>query len=235
LTQPGKYCSEQYEIQPSEAAMPMTLYFAPLACSLSGRITLYEIGAPAADTRFVQVSTRAKRVADGGDFFAVTPMGQVPVLELDDGARLTENSAVLQYLAERFPEARLAPDGLLARARLRQWIGFIGTELHKAVFVPLLDPTAGDAVKAYAREKLARRMDVLATHLDGRDVLLDAFSVADAYLVAVLNWTMATGVDLAAWPAVHAYHQRLLQRPAVARAVGEEFALYRAEQTATAR
>jgi glutathione S-transferase len=207
----------------------LNLYFAPLACSLASRISLYEAGA---DARFSQVDTRSKRLADGGDFFAVNPMGQVPALETDDGQVLTENTAVLQYLAEHFPAARLAPDGAMARARLREWLGFIGTELHKAVFVPLLDPKAPQEVKAYAREKLALRMALLERHLTGREFLLDAFSVADAYLATVLNWTRATAVDLAAWPAVAGYHARMLQRPSVAKAVGEEFALFQAAQKA---
>jgi glutathione S-transferase len=207
----------------------MELYFAPLACSLATRISLYEAGAAAAGTRFTQVDTRAKRLAGGGDFFAVNAMGQVPVLRTDAGELLTENTAVLQYVADRFPDAKLVPQGEMARARLREWLGFIGTELHKAVFVPLLDAKAPDVVKAYSREKLALRMEVLAKHLSGREFLLDEFSVADAYLATVLNWTRATGVSLAQWPAVQSYHERLLKRPSVARAFGEELALYQAE------
>jgi glutathione S-transferase len=204
----------------------MNLYFAPLACSLATRISLYEAGVAAEAAQFTQVDTRAKRLVDGGDFYAVNPMGQVPVLRTDDGALLTENGAVLQYVAERFPSARLLPEGALARARLREWLGFIGTELHKAIFLPLLDPKASDEVKAYAREKIALRFGVLEKHLSGRDHLLDEFSVADAYLVTVLNWTRATGVSLAEWPTLQTYHQRLLKRPSVARAFAEEFALY---------
>ena len=210
--------------------MTLNLYFAPLACSLATRISLYEVGAPAAGARFTQVDTRAKRVSDGSDFFAVNPLGQVPVLRTEEGELLTENTAVLQYVAKLFPSARLAPDGAMARARLREWLGFIGTELHKAAFVPLLDPKAPDEVKAYAREKIALRMARLEKHLAGREFLLDEFSIADAYLVTVLNWTLATGVSLAQWPAVQEYHQRLLKRPSVARAFAEELALWQAEQ-----
>lgn len=210
----------------------MNLYFAPLACSLATRISLYEAGA---DARFTQVDTRSKRLADGADFNAVNPMGQVPALETDDGQILTENTAVLQYVADRFPAAKLAPEGVMARARLREWLGFIGTELHKAVFVPLLDPKAPDAVKAYAREKLALRMGVLEKHLAGREFLLDAFSVADAYLATILNWTRATQVSLGEWPAVADYHARMLKRPSIAKAVGEELALYQAAQAAQRR
>ena len=206
----------------------MQLYFAPLACSLAARISLYEVGAPAADTQFIQVDTRAKRLADGSDFHAINPMGQVPVLRTAEGELLTENTAVLQYIADRFPEAGLAPAGVLGRARLREALGFIGTELHKAVFVPLLDARAPEAVKTWAREKLALRMGVLEKHLTGSEFLLERFSLADAYLTAVLNWTLATAVNLAEWPIAQAYHQRLLKRPSVARAFAEELALYQA-------
>ena len=208
----------------------MELYFAPLACSLATRIALYEVGPAAAGTRYTRVDTRAKRLADGSDFLAVNPMGQVPVLRTDGGELITENSAVLQYVAESFPEARLAPEGLLTRAKLRECLSFIGTELHKAIFLPLLDPRADAAAQAYAREKIALRMGVLEKHLAGREFLLDAFSVADAYLFTVLNWTRATAVNLGEWPVVEAWHQRMLKRPGVSRAFSEEFALYQASQ-----
>jgi glutathione S-transferase len=209
----------------------MNLYFSPLACSLATRIALYEASASA---QFTQVDTRAKRVADGRNFLDVTPMGQVPVLDVGDGLVLTENAAVLQYVADRFPGAHLAPVGGVERARLQQWLGFIGTELHKALFIPLLDPRANDAVKAYAKDKAALRFQVLNTHLTGREFLIERFSVADAYLVTVLNWAAFTGVDLTAWPAVLDYQQRVQARPNVARAMQEEFALYRQSQNAAA-
>lgn len=204
----------------------MELYFAPMACSLATRIALYEAGAPA---RYTLADTHSKKLADGSDFFAVTPMGQVPALRLDDGSILTENTAVLQYVAEQFPHARLAPPPGVERSRLQQWLGFIGTELHKAVFVPMLDEKASEEVKRYSREKLPRRMATLQEHLRGREFLLDEFSIADAYLATILNWAGATQVDLKQWPEVHEYHQRMLKRPSIARAAGEEFALYKEE------
>lgn len=210
----------------------MEFYFAPLACSLATRIALYEVGAPAAATRYVQVDTRAKRTGAGLDFFAVNPMGQVPVLRTDEGELLTENAAVLPYVAERFPDANLAPAGRIPSARLREWLGFVGTELHKASFVPLLQANAPDDVKRWAREGLPLRMGVLEKRLAGREHLLEAFSIADAYLVTVLNWASATGVSLGEWPAVAAYHARQHQRPSIARAFSEELALYRAQQAA---
>lgn len=204
----------------------MKLYFSPLACSLATRIACYEAGA-AIEYRYAD--TKTKRLEDGSDFLAVNPMGQVPVLETADGELLTENSAILQYVAEQLPAAQLAPGGGMQQAQLRKWLGFIGTELHKAVYVPLLDAKAPDAVKAYARDKIQLRMDVLQRHLDGREFLLERFSIADAYLTTVLNWSAAVGLKLAPWPAVAAYYQRMLQRPAVSRAVSEEFALYQKE------
>src|SRR5262245_50942911 len=184
----------------------MELYFAPLACSLATRIALYEAGAPA---RYTQADTHTKKLLDGSDFFAINPMGQVPALRLDDGSILTENTAILQYVAEQFPQARLAPAGGRDRSELQQWLGFIGTELHKAIFIPLLDDHAPEGAKAYARDKIALRMRILQTHLRDREYVLDSFSIADAYLTTILNWANASKVDLQQWPEVHAYHQRM--------------------------
>lgn len=205
----------------------MELYFAPLACSLATRIALYEAGAPA---RYTQANTHTKKLLDGSDFFAINPMGQVPALRLDDGSVLTENTAILQYVAEQFPQARLAPAGGRERSELQQWLGFVGTELHKAIFIPLLDDKASEEVKAYARDKIALRMRILQKHLRDREYVLDSFSIADAYLTTILNWANASKIDLQQWPEVHAYYQRMLQRPSIARAAGEEFALYKEEQ-----
>jgi glutathione S-transferase len=204
------------------------LYFAPLACSMATRIALYEAGAP---VNFVQVDNRAKRVADGSDFLSVNPMGQVPVLRTDEGELLTENPVVLQYVADQYPWSGLAPPNGMPRYRLQQWLNFITSELHKLVFNPLLDRTSQDGAKAFAHGKTAQRFGYLAAHLDGREFLLDRFTVADAYLVVVLNWARFAGVDLTQWPAVQSYFGRLRQRPSVARALDEEMALYQQEQT----
>lgn len=207
----------------------MELFFSPLACSMATRISLYEA---AADARFIQVDTKAKRTVAGDDFLAINPMGMVPTLRTDEGALLTENPAILQYVADAFPSAALAPRGPFEQAQLRQWLSFIGSELHEAIFLPLLDPKSPPEAKAYARQKVALRFDRLETHLAGRSTLLDAFSVADAYLFTILNWTFVTDVDLAQWPAVQAYYRGLSQRPAIAKAFAEERALYAEEQKA---
>lgn len=201
----------------------MELYFSPLACSLATRIAFYEAGYEAT---YRQVDTKRKRLQDGTDFYEVNPLGQVPVLRTDDGQLLFENAAILPYVADRFPSAGLAPSGGLERARLHQWLGFIGTELHKAVFVPILDPSANEDVKRYAREDIPLRMQRLQTHLATREWLLDAFSVADIYLAVVLNWARYCEVDLSPWPAVLDFFKRVSKRPATARAFAEEFELY---------
>jgi len=206
----------------------MELYFSPLACSMATRIALYEAGAGA---NYLEVDPKTKRVGhDGSDFFAVNPLGLVPALRTDDGVVLTENAAILQYVAEHFPDSGIGAATGIERSRLQQWLCFIGTELHKGLFVTLLSKTAPAEAKTYALEKGLSRLDYLDNYLQGREFLLDHFSVADAYLVTVINWTMATPpVDLAKWPNVKAYYERARARPSIARALGEEFALYKAE------
>jgi glutathione S-transferase len=205
----------------------MELYFSPLACSLASRIALYEAQA---DARFTEVDPKTKRTADGIDYLTVYPLGMVPLIRLDDGSLLSENAAILQYIAARYPDAELGARDDLERARLQQWLGFIGTELHKALFIPLFDTALGDDAKQHALAKGKSRLAYLNNYLTGREFLLDRFTVADAYLYTVLNWSMATPVDLAPWPAVQSYFKRLQTRPSIVKAFKEELALYKAEQ-----
>lgn len=206
----------------------MDLYFSPLACSLATRIAFYEAGAEA---NFIEVDPKTKEVLrDGSDFRKVNPLGLVPTLRTDDGTVLTENAAILQYVADHFPDAGIATGPGMERSRLHQWLCFIGTELHKGLFVPLLDKKAVPDVKSWVLNKNLSRLDYLEDYLKGRDYLLDHFSVADAYLVTVINWTMATPpVELARWPILKAYYERLRARPSIAKAIAEEFELYKAE------
>lgn len=206
----------------------MDLYFSPLACSMATRIALYEVGVEA---NFIEVDPKTKQlVTEGSDYRALYPLGLVPALRGDDGELLTENAAILQSVADRFPEARLAPGPGPERLKLQQWLCFIGTELHKGLFVPLLDRHAPEAMKAYVLDKNLSRLAYLDRYLDGREFLLDRFTVADAYLATVLNWSMATPmIDFDRYPAVQAYLTRMRQRPSIARALAEETALYKAE------
>jgi glutathione S-transferase len=200
----------------------MKLYFSPMACSLATRICLYEANAGA---DFVEVDPKTKRTADGRDFRTVNPLGYVPTLDIGEPQPLTENAAILQYVAAKFPQVFANDDA----ARLQQWLCFIGTELHNVVFQALLDANANAGAKEYALSKAPERLALLEGHLRDREFLLERFSVADAYLFTVLGWTVVTPIDLAPYPAVRAYLARVHRRPAVARAVGEERALYERE------
>jgi glutathione S-transferase len=204
----------------------MDLYFSPLACSLASRIALYEAGA---DARFIEVDPKSKRTPDGADYREIYPVGLVPLLRLDDGSLLRENAAILQYIAARYPQAELVPADAAERARVQQWLSFIGTELHKGLFIPLFDQKAPEGTRPHVLKKQESRLKYLNDYLSGRDFLLDRFTVADAYLYTVLNWTTATGVDLTPFPAIQQYHRRLQKRPSVAKAFQEELALYKAE------
>jgi glutathione S-transferase len=181
----------------------MRLYFVPFACSLAARIALEEAGLSA---EFVQADGSGGTLPDGRSFREVNPLGMVPVLELDNGDILTEGPAILQYIADRAPESGLAPaNGTRDRYELQRWLNFTSTELHKYVFSPLLNSKAPAEVRSYAMANAGPRFDHLSKHLEGREFLLDRFSVADAYLLAVLNWCESAGVDIAAWPEVEAY------------------------------
>jgi glutathione S-transferase len=201
----------------------MRLYFSPLACSMASRIALYEANA---QVEYVQVDTKARRTADDDDFLSVNPLGLVPVLELEGGQRFTENAAILQLIAHAYPAAGLAPGDAIGRARLQQLLSFIGTELHKSVFTVLLDRSAPAGAADFARSKASARLAWIAAQLEDRALLFDTFSVADAYLFTVLNWSAVTGVTLDPWPALTGYLGRLRERPAVARALEQETALY---------
>jgi glutathione S-transferase len=202
----------------------MDLYFAPLSCSLASRIALYESN-QAAGFHPVTLSTRT--LADGSDYLAINPKGQVPALRIADGSILTEGAAVLQYIADQAPESGLAPGwGTAERYQLQSWLSYIGSEIHKQIYYPIFNPASPPEARTFAREVAAPpRYDYLAAHLAKRDFLVgDRFTVADAYLTTTLNWAQPGGVDLSRWPAITAYHARNLARPAVARALADDLA-----------
>lgn len=206
----------------------MKLYFSPMACSMSARIALYEAEA---QVEFILTDTKTKKLLDGGDFYQINPLGQVPVLEIEGGKRITENTAVLQYIARQYPKAALMPTADPELAQFQQWLGFITSEIHKGIFINLFDQAIPDAVKQHLRDKGRSRFDLLERHLaQGRPFLIETFTLADAYLWVVLNWCPYTGVDLTQWPRLYAYHEALKQRPSIARAFAEEWDLYQQEQ-----
>lgn len=198
----------------------MKLYFSPGACSLSPHIALREAGL---SFEAVRVSIKSRKTADGADFDAINPKGYVPVLEWDDGERLTEGPAIVQWIADQAPASGLAPAaGTRERVRLQEWLGFINSELHKG-FGPLFSPAFDDAAKAAAKAALEKRLDWLEAQWQGRTHLMgEGFSVADGYLFTVLGWGGHVGIDLARWPALQAFHARVGARPAVQAALRAE-------------
>ena len=167
---------------------------------------------------------RAGHAAQGGtDCYGISPLGYVPLLELDDGTRLREGPAIVQFIADQAPTKNLAPaNGTMGRYRLQEWLTFIGTEIHKG-FSPLFNPATPDAYKTIAKDKLVSRLAWVNTQLEGRDYLLgDHFSVADGYLFTVLNWAKPMAVDLSGFPALTAFHARVGARPAVQEALKAE-------------
>jgi len=198
----------------------MKLYFSPGACSLSPHIVLREAGL---DFTPVKVNLKAHEIDGGGDFYAINPKGYVPVLELDDGTRLTEGPAIVQYIADQAPATQLAPaNGTLPRYQLQEWLNYITTELHKQ-YSPLFDPSTLDEVKTKQRDKIAHRYDWINQQLGTNDYLTgSAFTVADAYLFTVTNWARGTGIDLGRWPALQAFMKRVAARPSVQAALKAE-------------
>jgi len=198
----------------------MKLYYSPGACSLSPHIVAREAGIP---IQLQKVNTKDKSMEGGGDFWQVNPRGYVPVLELDNGERLAEGPAIVQYLADQKPEAGLAPKaGTLERYRLQEWLNFITAELHKQ-FSPLFKPNTPEDYKPIAKQNIATRFDWLDKQLAGKDYLTGKqFSVADAYLFVMLNWTKPTQIDLAKWPNLVAFQKRVAARPKVKEAMQAE-------------
>jgi glutathione S-transferase len=207
--------------------MAMRLYFSPLSCSLACSITAAEAGVV---LERIQVNLRTKRLKrDGADYLAIAPKGQVPALLLDDGTLLTEVAAVLLMIADQAPTSGLAPrEGTTARYRLIELLSFLGSELHKHAFYPLFAPDMPSDAKAYARETaLPRKLRLLEDRLRGREFLLgESFTVADAYLVAILNWTRFAPVSLDAYGELSRYLALHLARPKVASCVEEDAALF---------
>ena len=196
----------------------MKLYFSPGACSLSPHIVLRELGLP---FELERVDTKAQKTASGADFTAINPKKYVPTLQLDGGEVLTEGAVIVQYLADRKPDAQLAPPaGSMERYRLQEWLNYIASEIHKS-YSPLF--RAAEEQRPPLRDAMAAKFEYLSGHLQSRPFLLgERFSVADAYLFTVLNWSKRVGIDLARWPSLHSYVQRIAARPAVRTAMETE-------------
>lgn len=198
----------------------MKLYYSPGTCSLSPHIALREAGIA---FEAVKAPTKTHQLDDGTDYYTINPLGYVPLLELDDGTRLREGPAIVQYIADQAPARNLAPaNGTLPRYRLQEWLTFIGTEVHKG-FSPLFNPAMPEEAKTLAKERLATRLKWVDGELAGKQYLMgEAFSVADGYLFTVTNWAKPVGVDLSGYPNLLAYRERVGARPAVQEAMKAE-------------
>jgi glutathione S-transferase len=198
----------------------MKLYFAPEACSLSPHIVLEELGLP---FTLMNVDTKTKKTADGRDFLAVNPKGYVPTLELGDGRFLTEGPAIVQYLADLKPGAKLAPaNGTFERTRLQEWLNFISSEIHKT-YSPMFNKALPEAAKAIFKDKLIQRYAFVAATLDTQDYLLGArFTVADVYLFVVTRWAKHFDIDVNRWPALARFMERVGARASAITALQTE-------------
>jgi len=198
----------------------MKLYFSPGLCSLSPHIALREAGI---DFELVKVDTGRHTLPDSSDYHRINPRGYVPVLAFDDGELLSEGPAIVQYIADLKPETGLAPaHGTRARYRLQEWLGFINSELHKAM-APMFDASTPEAVKDSVRAKLSKRFDWVSAQLEGKAYTMgEGFSVADGYLFTILEWFRFVHLDIEHWPVLKAYRDRVAARPAVKDALRAE-------------
>ncbi len=198
----------------------MKLYYSPGACSLSPHIALCESGLAFEP---VLASTKSHKLQDGTDYYTINPKGYVPLLELDDGERLTEGPAIVQYIADQVPAKKLAPaNGTMARYRLQEWLNFITSELHKGIGF-MFNAAMPEEAKTLMREKALGRLKWVDAQLEGKNYLMgEDFSVADAYLFTVTNWTKHVGMDISGLKNLGAFMTRMAARPAVQQAMKAE-------------
>jgi len=195
------------------------LYYSPAACSLAAHIALEESGLP---YELVKVDLRAHKLADGGDYYKINPKGYVPVLEFEGGERLTEAAVILQYIADRNPGTLAPAYGTMERYHLNEWLNFIATEIHKP-FGPLWHNETPEATKTTQREALVKRFAFVEKTLAKQSHLTgNAFTIADAYLFTVVNWSKQLKVDLTPFPALRAFQARVAARPKVHAAMKAE-------------
>jgi glutathione S-transferase len=198
----------------------MKLYYFAGACSLSPHIVALEAGLA---ITMVKINSKTKKTENGADYLEINSKGAVPALQLDDGRVLTEGPAIVQYLADLKPESGLAPRaGTFERYRLMEILNYITSEVHKS-FSPLFNPASSTEMKETFGATLAKKFDWLSGFLGTKPFLLgNTFTVADAYLFTVLNWTGHVKIDLSKWPILADYKTRIAQRPKVIEAMKAE-------------
>jgi glutathione S-transferase len=200
----------------------MKLYYSPGACSMSDHIALEWIGQPY-ETQRLSREERAKP-----EFLKINPAGAVPVLEVD-GWTLTQNIAILNYLADLHPEAKLGGDGSpQSRAEVNRWLAFVNSDVHP-LFKPLFgsmsyldDHAAIVKTKEHAKTQLRTLFERADAQLAGRDWIAGARSIADPYLYVVLRWAKALHVDLAGLDHLASFVARIEADPAVRRVLADE-------------
>jgi len=198
----------------------MKLYYSPGACSLSPHIVLREAGLAFEP---VLASTKTHKLQDGTDYYSINPKGYVPLLELDNGERLTEGPAILQYIADKAPEKKLAPPyGTMERYRVQEWLNFITSELHKG-FGVMFNPAMPEDAKNVMRTRLDGRLKWVDAQLEGKQYLMGgSFTLPDAYLFTVTNWSKHLGIDISALTNLSAFQARMAARPTVQEAMKAE-------------
>ncbi|WP_024872715.1 glutathione transferase GstA [Tolumonas lignilytica] len=197
----------------------MKLYYSPGACSQASHIALREAGL---DFQLEKVDLRQKLTASGEDYRNINPLGYVPALQLDNGDVLTEGPAIMQFIADQAPAARLLPAEGAARYHGIGWLNFVATELHKTCS-PLFAPTLTDEQRKPIIDRVATRLDALEKHFATSSYLLGAqFSVADIYLFVVTGWFGRLNIPLKKWPHIERFREVMAARPAVQEALEAE-------------
>lgn len=198
----------------------MKLYYSRGSCSLAPHITLLEVGQT---FEAIPVTLSNHQLPDGSDYHRINPQGYVPLLELDDGTRLTEGPAIMQYIADNHPDKNLAPaNGSVARAQMQGWLNYISCELHKN-FAPAFDKAIPAEQRAITVKKLMKAFTWVDKHLAGKTYLLgEQFSVADAYLFTVSNWAALVKLDISGFAHIAALRSVVQARPAVRAAMKAE-------------
>ena len=198
----------------------MKLFYSPGACSHAPHILLREAGL---DFTIEKVDLATKKTETGVDFKTINPHGYVPALQLDNGAVVTEVAVINQYIADRVPAKKLAPaNGTPERYTLQSWLNFISTEVHKQLG-SMFNPAVPEEYKTIVKEKLATRFETINAHLSKQAFLLgESFTAADAYLYTILNWAKYFAIDLAKWPAIKSFMERVAARPSAQAAAKAE-------------
>jgi glutathione S-transferase len=191
----------------------MKLYYSPGACSMAPHIVARETGHK---IELEKVDIPAKKTAGGEDYWTINPKGYVPALKMDNGQVLTEVGVIIQFLADQKPESGLtAKMGTMERYRQMEAVNFAATEVHKqlgALFNPKMTPE----MKEVQLGTIERRFNALEKLLAGKQFITgDRFTVADAYLFTVLNWTKGLKIELDKWPNIKSFVARVAGRPAV--------------------